>query len=145
MRPDMVTLGKIIGGGMPMGAYGGRADIMAHLQPLGQAFQVLLQRLRACTCPFRSRAGPCKGTGQHIDHAAGHADSMAHLQPLGQAFQMHCLWLQSQAHSLAILVQDLAQQSSVSMPAEPGQGMPTGAYAGRADIKAHLQPLGQAW
>ena len=39
VKPDLVTLGKIIGGGMPMGAYGGRRDVMAQLQPIGQAFQ----------------------------------------------------------------------------------------------------------
>lgn len=37
--PDMTCLGKIIGGGYPVGAYGGRADIMEHLAPLGRAYQ----------------------------------------------------------------------------------------------------------
>ena len=37
--PDMTCLGKIIGGGYPVGAYGGRADIMDHLSPLGKAYQ----------------------------------------------------------------------------------------------------------
>ncbi len=35
MRPDLTTLGKIIGGGMPVGAFGGRRDIMEQLAPLG--------------------------------------------------------------------------------------------------------------
>jgi glutamate-1-semialdehyde 2,1-aminomutase len=35
VKPDLTTLGKIIGGGMPVGAFGGRADIMAHLAPDG--------------------------------------------------------------------------------------------------------------
>jgi glutamate-1-semialdehyde 2,1-aminomutase len=39
MRPDLTTLGKIIGGGLPMGAYGGRADIMDHVLPAGKVFQ----------------------------------------------------------------------------------------------------------
>ncbi len=39
IRPDLVTLGKIIGGGMPIGAYGGRADIMQHVAPLGSMYQ----------------------------------------------------------------------------------------------------------
>ncbi len=39
MRPDLTTLGKIIGGGLPVGAYGGRADIMDHVLPVGQVFQ----------------------------------------------------------------------------------------------------------
>lgn len=37
--PDLTTLGKIVGGGMPIGAYGGRADIMDHILPAGQVFQ----------------------------------------------------------------------------------------------------------
>ncbi len=37
--PDISCLGKIIGGGFPVGAYGGRKDIMRHLAPLGQVYQ----------------------------------------------------------------------------------------------------------
>lgn len=39
VKPDMVTLGKVIGGGMPVGAFGGRADIMAKLSPEGPVYQ----------------------------------------------------------------------------------------------------------
>ena len=39
IRPDLTTLGKIVGGGLPVGAYGGRADIMDHVLPAGQVFQ----------------------------------------------------------------------------------------------------------
>jgi glutamate-1-semialdehyde 2,1-aminomutase len=39
VKPDLTTLGKIIGGGLPMGAYGGRADIMDHILPAGKVFQ----------------------------------------------------------------------------------------------------------
>ena len=37
--PDLTTMGKIIGGGLPVGAYGGRADIMDHILPAGKVFQ----------------------------------------------------------------------------------------------------------
>lgn len=37
--PDLVTYGKIIGGGMPVGAYGGRKDIMSHISPMGSVYQ----------------------------------------------------------------------------------------------------------
>lgn len=37
--PDLSTFGKIIGGGMPVGAFGGKAHIMAHLSPLGAVYQ----------------------------------------------------------------------------------------------------------
>jgi glutamate-1-semialdehyde 2,1-aminomutase len=39
VRPDLTTLGKIIGGGMPVGAFGGRRDIMELLAPLGPVYQ----------------------------------------------------------------------------------------------------------
>lgn len=39
IKPDLTTLGKIIGGGMPVGAFGGRRDIMAKLSPLGAVYQ----------------------------------------------------------------------------------------------------------
>ena len=39
IRPDLTTLGKIIGGGLPMAAYGGRADIMKKIAPLGPVYQ----------------------------------------------------------------------------------------------------------
>jgi glutamate-1-semialdehyde 2,1-aminomutase len=39
IQPDLTTLGKIIGGGLPMAAYGGRADIMKKVAPLGPVYQ----------------------------------------------------------------------------------------------------------
>ncbi|CAG9000060.1 MAG: Glutamate-1-semialdehyde 2,1-aminomutase [Candidatus Celerinatantimonas neptuna] len=39
VTPDLTTLGKIIGGGMPVGAFGGRADIMDYLSPTGPVYQ----------------------------------------------------------------------------------------------------------
>ncbi len=39
IRPDLTTLGKIVGGGLPCGAFGGRADVMAYLAPLGPVYQ----------------------------------------------------------------------------------------------------------
>jgi glutamate-1-semialdehyde 2,1-aminomutase len=39
ISPDLTTLGKIIGGGLPVGAYGGRAEIMDHVLPVGKVFQ----------------------------------------------------------------------------------------------------------
>lgn len=39
ITPDMTTLGKIVGGGMPLGAYGGRSDIMDQVLPAGKVFQ----------------------------------------------------------------------------------------------------------
>ncbi|MFD2046436.1 glutamate-1-semialdehyde 2,1-aminomutase [Ornithinibacillus salinisoli] len=39
IEPDMTAMGKIIGGGLPIGAYGGRKDIMEQVAPLGPAYQ----------------------------------------------------------------------------------------------------------
>lgn len=39
ITPDLTTLGKIVGGGMPIGAYGGREEIMNHILPQGKVFQ----------------------------------------------------------------------------------------------------------
>ena len=39
IQPDLTTLGKIVGGGLPLGAYGGRADLMDQVLPAGKVFQ----------------------------------------------------------------------------------------------------------
>jgi len=39
VKPDLTTLGKIVGGGMPVGAFGGRREIMEQLAPLGPVYQ----------------------------------------------------------------------------------------------------------
>ncbi|MFX7739917.1 aminotransferase class III-fold pyridoxal phosphate-dependent enzyme, partial [Acinetobacter baumannii] len=37
--PDLTALGKVIGGGLPVAAFGGRAEVMKHLAPLGGVYQ----------------------------------------------------------------------------------------------------------
>src|SRR5215210_3481179 len=39
VKPDLTCLGKIIGGGLPVGAFGGRTDVMEHIAPLGPVYQ----------------------------------------------------------------------------------------------------------
>jgi len=39
IRPDLTTLGKVIGGGLPVGAFGGRSDVMRYLAPIGPVYQ----------------------------------------------------------------------------------------------------------
>ncbi|CAN5426135.1 glutamate-1-semialdehyde 2,1-aminomutase [soil metagenome] len=39
IKPDLTVLGKVIGGGLPVAAFGGRADLMQHLAPLGPVYQ----------------------------------------------------------------------------------------------------------
>ena len=39
IQPDLTTMGKVIGGGLPVGAYGGRAEIMNRVAPAGPVYQ----------------------------------------------------------------------------------------------------------
>jgi glutamate-1-semialdehyde 2,1-aminomutase len=39
IRPDLTAMGKVMGGGLPVGAFGGRADVMDHLAPEGPVYQ----------------------------------------------------------------------------------------------------------
>ncbi|MBM3739014.1 MAG: glutamate-1-semialdehyde-2,1-aminomutase [Acidobacteria bacterium] len=39
IRPDLTTIGKVIGGGLPIAGYGGRTDIMSHVAPVGPIYQ----------------------------------------------------------------------------------------------------------
>ena len=39
IKPDLTALGKVIGGGLPVAAFGGKAEIMAHLAPIGGVYQ----------------------------------------------------------------------------------------------------------
>ena len=99
VRPDLTTLGKIIGGGMPVGAYGGRADLMRMIAPEGPVYQAGtlsgnpvamaagLATLRAVAAPgfyealerstARLVAGLVDAARRHgVPLTAGHAGSM---------------------------------------------------------------------
>ena len=74
IEPDLTTLGKIIGGGLPVGAYGGRAEIMDHVLPAGKVFQAgTLERQSA-------------GHGRRHRHAQG-AARYESLRRTGAAFR----------------------------------------------------------
>jgi glutamate-1-semialdehyde 2,1-aminomutase len=64
IQPDLSTLGKIIGGGLPVAAYGGRADIMQNVAPLGPVYQAgtlsgnpLAMRAGLATLPLLAAPG----------------------------------------------------------------------------------------
>jgi len=99
VRPDLTTLGKIIGGGMPVGAYGGRADLMRLIAPEGPVYQAGtlsgnpvamaagLATLRETARPgfyeeleqrtMRLVSGICDATARRgVPATAGHAGSM---------------------------------------------------------------------
>lgn len=86
VRPDIVTLGKIIGGGMPVGAYGGRRDIMRQVAPLGAVYQAgtlsgnpvavaaglaTLRHLQANPGIYASIAGKARALAESIRRAFG--------------------------------------------------------------------------
>ncbi len=61
VEPDLTAMGKIIGGGLAIGAYGGRKDIMEQVAPLGPAYQAeqcQVTRFHGCrNCLLRSTQG----------------------------------------------------------------------------------------
>ncbi|SFV75709.1 Glutamate-1-semialdehyde aminotransferase [hydrothermal vent metagenome] len=92
VKPDMVTLGKVIGGGMPVGAFGARAEIMAQLSPEGPVYQ----------------AGTL--SGNPITMAAGYA-SIAKLVKNAKLFQV----LEERAWRLVKGLQENANKYGFSM------------------------------
>lgn len=96
VEPDMTALGKIIGGGLPIGAYGGRKDIMEQVAPLGPAYQAGTMAGN----PASISAGiAClevlqeKGTYEHLDR-------------LGEQLE-HGLLALAQKHNIALSINRL--------------------------------------
>jgi glutamate-1-semialdehyde 2,1-aminomutase len=85
INPDLTTLGKVIGGGLPVGAYGGRRDIMTHVAPAGSMYQAGtlsgnplamaagLATLRAWSAPgvFEKTAGATRSLVEGLRMIAG--------------------------------------------------------------------------
>jgi glutamate-1-semialdehyde 2,1-aminomutase len=97
--PDITTLAKVIGGGMPVGAFGGRADIMRHVAPLGAVYQ----------------AGTL--SGNPVAMAAGLATLRLIAEP---GFYEH---LSAQTAKLARGLQQCARDADVVMAADSIGGM----------------------
>jgi glutamate-1-semialdehyde 2,1-aminomutase len=101
IRPDMTCLGKIIGGGLPLGAYGGRADIMKVVAPEGPVYQAgtlsgnplamaaglaMLQRLGRESYVQLEKMGARLEAG--VNAALGETGITACLQRIGSAFTL---------------------------------------------------------
>lgn len=89
ITPDLTTLGKVIGGGMPVGAFGGKKEIMDHIAPVGPVYQ----------------AGTL--SGNPIAMAAGltmldHVSQPGFYQPLSQQTEKLCTGLKDVARSNSI-------------------------------------------
>ena len=73
VRPDLTCLGKIIGGGLPVGAYGGRADLMALVSPSGPVYQAgtLAGNPLAMTAGLWSLEALSPGLYRHLSRLGG--------------------------------------------------------------------------
>ncbi len=100
ITPDLTCLGKIIGGGMPIGAIGGKAGIMKMLAPLGPVYQagtlsgnpvavaagIATLRLLKKENPYRTLKQAGKQLSKGITEAAGNAGIRMHCPSLGSMF-----------------------------------------------------------
>ena len=75
ISPDITTFGKIIGGGMPVGAYGGRKEIMEMIAPLGNVYQAGTLSGN----PIAMAAGLA-----HLNYLKDHPEIYTHLNELGK-------------------------------------------------------------
>jgi glutamate-1-semialdehyde 2,1-aminomutase len=99
--PDLVTFGKVMGGGLPAAAFGGRADVMAHLAPAGPVYQAGtlagnpvaaacgLATLRACTPDLYPRLDATAATVGRLVSEALAAEGVVHtLATAGNLFSV---------------------------------------------------------
>ncbi|MEZ5117959.1 MAG: glutamate-1-semialdehyde 2,1-aminomutase [Candidatus Nanopelagicales bacterium] len=101
VRPDLMTFGKVMGGGLPAAAFGGRADVMASLAPAGPVYQAGtlsgnpvaaacgLATLRACDDDVYARLDATAATVGDLVSEALAAEGVAHrLQRAGNLFSV---------------------------------------------------------
>jgi len=102
LKPDLVTYGKVIGGGFPVGAYGGRADLMNHVAPSGPVYQAgtlsanpvamtaglaMLKKLKREN-PYETLARKASSVGARINALAKDAGVPMHVQSFASLFWM---------------------------------------------------------
>lgn len=88
IRPDLTTLGKIIGGGLPIAAYGGRADVMRHVAPSGGVYQA--GTLSGNPCAVAAGIAMLKHLAEHpevYERAAAAAEAVCAAAPAGVTVQ----------------------------------------------------------
>ena len=83
VTPDLTTLGKIIGGGLPVGAYGGRRDIMETVAPAGPMYQARDPSAIASTGAAQTAVCP------KLKHGLQHFKTSGH-HPRGCPTRRHC-------------------------------------------------------
>ncbi len=92
IQADLTTLGKVIGGGLPVAAYGGRAELMNHVAPLGPIYQAgtlagnpLAMRAGIATLKQLTRPGLYEGLSRHGQRlATGLREALAEAHVAGQ-------------------------------------------------------------
>jgi glutamate-1-semialdehyde 2,1-aminomutase len=79
VRPDLMTFGKVMGGGFPAAAFGGRADVMSRLAPAGPVYQAgtLSGNPVATAAGLATLRGATEDVYAHIDAAAGQLSALA--------------------------------------------------------------------
>jgi glutamate-1-semialdehyde 2,1-aminomutase len=79
VRPDLMTFGKVMGGGFPAAAFGGRADVMAHLAPAGPVYQAgTLSGNPIATAAGLATLQHCTDeVYAHVDKVAGEVGALA--------------------------------------------------------------------
>jgi glutamate-1-semialdehyde 2,1-aminomutase len=100
IRPDLVAYGKIIGGGMPVGAFGGKEHIMQHLSPEGKVYQAGtlsgnpvamaagLAQLTECTMPgfYEDQEKRTRDFAERVEAYAKDQDYPFHMVTIGSIF-----------------------------------------------------------
>jgi glutamate-1-semialdehyde 2,1-aminomutase len=96
VRPDLTCLGKIVGGGMPCGAFGGRSDIMNALAPLGPVYQAgtlsgnpMAMAAGLATLKILRQSNPYALLNRRREKLTGFIDLYA--QKLGLSLRVHAL------------------------------------------------------
>lgn len=93
VEPDLMTFGKVMGGGFPAAAFGGRAEHMAHLSPLGEVYQAgtLAGNPVAATAGLVTLQHADDAVYQRVDQAAEHIRAEVHraLDAEGVAHQIN--------------------------------------------------------
>ena len=109
VMPDLTTLGKIIGGGMPVGAFGGRAHIMQHLAPRGPVYQ----------------AGTLSGNPVAMTAGLATLELLTQNQPLYEKLAHHInillegLQRQADYHGIPLVTQSIGGMFGIFFAAEP--------------------------
>jgi glutamate-1-semialdehyde 2,1-aminomutase len=115
-RPDLITFGKVMGGGFPAAAFGGRADIMAKLAPLGPVYQAgtLSGNPVACTAGLTTLRLATDEVYARVDEVA-RVISTAATEALSEAGVPHALQCNGNMFSIFFL-------DPTTRPSSPAQG-----------------------